>query len=275
MKAHSARIGIGLKAQHANAIDRTKPAVDFFEIHAENYFVASGPYHHYLERIRSNYALSIHGVGLSIGGDEPLNTHHLAQLAALAQRYQPQWISEHLAWSSHAGVFANDLLPLPYTQDTLSVVCNHIDQVQQALGTRILLENPSTYLAFASSSLSEGDFITEVVRRSGCGLLLDVNNVHVSCHNQGLDPLDALRALPLDAVGEIHLAGYASQTLDDGSTLYIDNHGAPVDRAVWDLYSTALQHTGTVPTLIERDTDVPELHVLVAEAHQAKELLTA
>lgn len=261
--------GIGLKPQHFREILAQSPALGFFEIHAENYMVAGGPYHDYLERIRARYPLSVHGVGLSIGGQEPLDGAHLARLAALLERYQPESFSEHLAWSSHGGTFLNDLLPLPYTQRTLAHVCAHIDQVQERLGRRMLLENPATYVQFCASTMSEGEFIGEVIRRTGCGLLLDVSNVHVACTNHGGNAHEYILGLPLQAVAEIHLAGFAEETDSTGAPLLIDSHDAPVASGVWELYAFTLGLTGPRPTLIERDGNVPELAVLLAEARQA------
>ncbi|MBF8006028.1 MULTISPECIES: MNIO family bufferin maturase [Pseudomonas fluorescens group] len=269
------RAGLGLKSEHLAEVLATLPDIGFFEVHAENYMVAGGPFHHYLGLIREQYPLSLHGVGLSIGGEGPLNQDHLARLAVLIERYQPQSFSEHLAWSSHGPVFLNDLLPLAYDDAALKRVCEHIDQVQTTLKRRMLLENPSTYLQFQRSTLDETDFISEVIRRTGCGLLLDVNNVYVSCINHQQDPLAYLDALPLHAVGEIHLAGFAEDSDSLGDRLLIDDHGAPIDNAVWHLYQQALQRVGPVATLIERDNDVPALHVLQAEVQQADRHLLA
>lgn len=267
------RAGIGLKPEHLREILTHPPALGFFEVHAENYMVAGGPAHHYLERVRELYPLSVHGVGLSIGGREPLDEAHLDRLARVLQRYQPQSFSEHLAWSSHGGSYLNDLLPLPYNAQSLEHVCAHIDHVQERLGRRMLLENPATYVEFAASSMAENEFIHEVVRRTGCGLLLDVNNVHVTCVNHGLDARAYLAGLPLQAVGEIHLAGFAEELDSAGAPLLIDSHGAPVAPDVWALYAFALGLTGPKPTLIERDNDIPELAVLLAEASQAEAIL--
>lgn len=264
-----ARAGLGLKPQHFAEILATAPDLGFFEIHAENYLVAGGPFHHYLSRIRDRYPLSIHGVGLSIGADGPLDTAHLDRLAALLDRYQPQSFSEHLAWSTHSGRFFNDLLPLPYDLATLNRVCDHIDQTQEHLQRRMLLENPATYVEFAASTLDEPTFITEIVRRTGCGLLLDVNNAYVSGVNHGRDPRASIAALPLAAVGEIHLAGFAEDRDAAGMPLLIDTHGAAIAAAVWDLYVFALDRLGPTPTLIERDHDIPPLSVLLAEAQCA------
>ena len=268
-----ARAGLGLKPQHFAEILATGPDLGFFEIHAENYLVAGGPFHHYLSRIHERYPLSIHGVGLSIGGAGPLNAAHLERLAALLNRYQPQAFSEHLAWSTHAGVFFNDLLPLPYDNMTLNRVCDHIDQVQEQLQRRLLLENPATYVEFATSTMDEAAFLTEIIRRTGCGLLLDVNNAYVSSVNHHRDLQAYLTALPLSQVGEIHLAGFARDRDAAGAPLLIDTHGAPVAAAVWDFYAFALALLGPTPTLIERDHDIPPLAVLIAEAQYAERLL--
>lgn len=269
------RAGLGLKPQHFREILETSPDIGFFEIHAENYLVAGGPFHHYLGLIRERYPLSIHGVGLSIGAEQPLDEDHLGRLAELIRRYQPESFSEHLAWSSHAEYFLNDLLPVPYDQATLARVCEHIDRVQERLQRRLLLENPATYVEFATSTLDEATFIAEVVRRTGCGLLLDVNNAYVSCVNHGRDATTYLDALPLAAVDEIHLAGFAEDRDGAGARLLIDSHGAPVDNAVWALYARLLRRSGPLPTLLERDNDVPPLPVLLAEAGQAEALLDA
>ncbi|MGH8718002.1 MAG: MNIO family bufferin maturase [Burkholderiales bacterium] len=269
------RAGVGLKSAHFREIVETEPTLGFFEVHAENYMVEGGPFHHYLTRIRGRYPLSMHGVGLSIGADAPLDRGHLDALVALLDRYEPQSFSEHLAWSTHGDVFLNDLLPLSYTATTLQRVCDHIDQVQTHLRRRMLLENPATYVEFSESTMTEAAFITDVVRRTGCGLLLDVNNVYVSSVNHHRDPRAYIQSLPLDQCGEIHLAGFAEQRDSHGDPLLIDSHGSPVAQAVWDLYAFTLAYTGPVPTLIERDNDVPALAVLVAEAKTAEERLLA
>jgi len=269
------RAGVGLKPEHFRQIVETWPDLGFFEVHAENYMVGGGPFHHYLALIRERYPLSIHGVGLSIGGESPLDTSHLDKLAALIERYAPQSFSEHLAWASHGEVFLNDLLPVPYNAQTLQRVCDHVDQVQSHLKRQMLLENPATYVEFAASSMAETEFIGEVLRRTGCGLLLDVNNVYVSCTNHNLDPYATLRALPLSVVGEIHLAGFAHENDANGDALLIDSHGAAVAQAVWQLYEYALGRVGPVATLIERDNDIPTFDVLFAEAWQAEHLLCA
>lgn len=269
------RAGVGLKPEHFQRIVETWPEVGFFEIHAENYMVDGGPFHHYLTRIRERYPLSIHGVGLSIGGETALDLRHLDMLAALLDRYAPQSFSEHLAWASHGDVFLNDLLPVPYTLKALQRVCDHVDQVQAHLKCRMLLENPATYIEFAATTMAEAEFIGEIVRRTGCGLLLDVNNVYVSCTNHNRDPYAYIRALPHVAVGEIHLAGFAREQDGAGDPLLIDTHGAQVAQEVWQLYAYALEHSGPVATLIERDNDIPPLDILLGEARQADDLLAA
>ena len=267
------RSGLGLKTEHFREVLGSHPDIGFFEVHAENYMVAGGPFHHFLGLIREQYPLSLHGVGLSIGAEGPLDTQHLKRLAALIERYQPHSFSEHLAWSSHGPAFLNDLLPLAYDNATLDRVCEHIDQVQSTLKRPMLLENPATYLAFERSTIDEADFIGEVIHRTGCGLLLDVNNVYVSCINHRRDPLAYLNALPLQSIGEIHLAGFAEDTDSLGDRLLIDDHGAPIDNAVWSLYQHVLERTGPIATLIERDNQLPAFSVLHAEARQADELL--
>jgi uncharacterized protein (UPF0276 family) len=269
----SPHAGVGLKPRHYGEILATLPDLGFFEIHAENYMGDGGPPHRYLERIRASYELSVHGVGLSIGSDGPLDREHLLRLRKLIERYEPESFSEHLAWSSHDGVFLNDLLPVPYDAPTLRRVCDHIDEVQAVLGRRMLLENPSTYLAFAQSEMSEVQFLAEIVARTGCGLLLDVNNVFVSATNHARDPDGYLDAFPFEHVGEIHLAGYAVDADEDGRPLLIDAHGTPVEDRVWRLYERALGRVGAVATLIEWDNQVPALPVLLAEAERAERLL--
>ncbi len=276
---HSRRLpataGVGLKPEHYTAVLATRPKLGFFEIHAENYMGAGGPPHRYLSRIREEYPLSVHGVGLSIGSETGIDEAHLDRLAVLLQRYQPEAFSEHLAWSSHGGAYFNDLLPLPYTQQTLARVCAHIDRVQERLQRRMLLENPSTYLEFVQSSLSEPEFITEVQKRTGCGLLLDVNNAFVSCTNHHRDPKAYLDALPLSWVEEIHLAGFAEDHDAAGAPLLIDAHGSPIDSAVWNLYRHVLERTGPVATLIEWDNDIPPFGRLIEEAGRADLCLAA
>ncbi len=267
--------GVGLKPQHFRTITETWPEIGFFEVHAENYLVAGGPFHHYLTRIRERYPLSIHGVGLSIGGAEAIDRQHLQALRALLDRYQPAVFSEHLAWSSHGGTYFNDLLPAPYDDQTLDLVCAHLDEVQEFLRRQVLLENPSTYIEFAQSTFTEAEFIKTVVHRTGCGLLLDVNNAYVSCTNHDRDIAGYLSALPLQVVREIHLAGFKRQTDSLGAPLLIDSHGSTVDEAVWTIYASLMENIGPRPTLIEWDQDVPAFDQLAAEADRAAALMAA
>jgi len=245
----------------------------FFEVHAENYMGAGGPPHAQLTAIRERYPLSLHGVGLSIGAARPLDRDHLARLKALNERYQPESFSEHLAWSSHGEVFLNDLLPVPYTPETLARIVEHVDDVQSTLGRRMLLENPSTYVLFEESSIAEIDFLREIARRSGCGLLLDVNNVFVSATNHATSADAYLADFPLDLVGEIHLAGHATTVDDTGAPLLIDAHDRPVDDAVWALYERVIARAGRLPTLVEWDNDIPDWSVLAREAELAETVM--
>jgi uncharacterized protein (UPF0276 family) len=264
------RSGVGLKPEHIDEILRDRPSLGFFEVHAENYMGDGGPPHRRLEAVRALYPLSLHGVGLSIGSPKPLDREHVARLAALARRYEPGLVSEHLAWSSHDEGYLNDLLPLPYTEETLATVCEHIDQVQEALARPMLLENPSTYVLFQESTIPETDFIREVAARTGCGLLLDVSNVMVSATNHGFDARAYLDAFPLERVAEIHLAGFAESEDDAGHLLLIDAHDSPVRDRVWDLYREVVARRGPVPTLVEWDNDVPAWPVLRDEARRAE-----
>lgn len=271
-----ARAGVSLKPAHYRTILDTRPNIGFFEVHAENYMGAGGPPHRYLGAIRERYALSLHGVGLSIGADRPLDPAHLQRLKSLLERYNPMYFSEHLAWSSHGAGFFNDLLPLPYTGETLARVCEHIDEVQSTLRRRMLLENPATYIAFAESSYSEVDFISEVVRRTGCALLLDVNNVYVASINQQWEPRAYIDAYPLNHVLQIHLAGHKRQADDKDRPLLIDTHDRAVDEIVWDLYAHTIRRIGrATPTLIEWDADIPTWPVLRAQADRAEVIMRA
>lgn len=266
--------GVGFKPEHFASIRADAAAVGFFEVHAENYMGAGGLLHAQLAAIRANFPLSIHGVGLSIGGACGLDADHLARLRHLCDRYQPASFSEHLAWSSHGADYLNDLLPLPYTEETLGLVCDHVDAVQEALGRRMLLENPATYLCFAQSTIPETEFLAEVARQTGCGLLLDVNNVFVSCTNHGTDPRAWLGAFPLHLAGEIHLGGHDAENLPTGPLL-IDSHGKAVADPVWALFAEVIAKVGPVPTLVEWDNDLPDWPVLAAEAARAGQILFA
>lgn len=266
-------VGVGFKPQHYENIAEAAGPVCFIEVHAENYMGAGGLPHAMLARLRADHALSVHGVGLSIGGAEPLDTVHLQRLKQLCDRYQPHSVSEHLAWTSHEGVFFNDLLPLPYTEQTLDRVCLHVDEVQSVLGRQLLLENPSTYMQLYQSTLSETEFLQAVARRTGCGLLLDVNNVYVSSINNKTRPEDYLDAFALEHVRQIHLAGHNRDTDDEGALLLIDAHGSPVADPVWALYARTLAKTGPIATLIEWDNDIPAWSVLRSEAESAAAIL--
>lgn len=268
------RAGVGLKGEHVPEILANRPDIGFFEIHAENYMEAGGAPHRHLETIRRDYPLSLHGVGLSIGGAGPLDRDHLTRLRKVADRYEPGLFSEHLAWSTHDTTYYNDLLPLPYTEATLAHVVSHINQVQDAMGRQMLLENPSTYVAFAESTLSETAFLREIVQRTGCGLLLDVNNVHVSATNHGWSAETYLSEFPLDQVQEIHLGGHAPDIDDDGLPLLIDAHDRPVDQEVWRLFALVANRVGPLPTLIEWDNDIPAWPVLLDEARSADRILS-
>ncbi|MGI9509113.1 MAG: MNIO family bufferin maturase [Geminicoccaceae bacterium] len=267
------RAGVGLKAEHYEAILRSRPDIGWFEIHAENYMGEGGPPHHFLEAIRELYPISLHGVGLSIGADGPLDQDHLQRLKALNQRYRPGLFSEHLAWSTHEGVYINDLLPVPYTEETVARVSDHINEVQDVVGRRMLLENPSTYLTFADSTMSEIRFLELVSEKTECGLLLDVNNVFVSAINHGFVPEDYIDAFPLELVGEIHLGGHADDRDDEGNRLLIDAHDRPIDDPVWALYAHTIEKGGKRPTLVEWDTNVPAWAQLLSEAVRAETVL--
>ena len=268
-----ARAGVGLKADHYRVIIDTRPDVGFFEVHAENYMGAGGPPHRYLTAIREHYPLSLHGVGLSIGSDRALDPAHLQRLKALIGRYEPALFSEHLAWSSHGSSYLDDLLPVPYTDETLHRICQHIDQVQTALGRQMLLENPATYIWFKESTWRETDFIREITQRTGCGLLLDVNNVHVASTNQQWDARSYINDFALGQVQEIHLAGHSRQTDEKGRPLLIDSHDKSVDERVLELFRQVIQRIGPVPTLIEWDANIPAWPELQAQAVMAELLM--
>ncbi|MTV18891.1 MULTISPECIES: DUF692 domain-containing protein [Bradyrhizobium] len=265
--------GASFKPEHLAAILDEGPQRGFFEVHAENYMGAGGPPHRALEAVRRDHPVSLHGVCMSIGGERPLDKLHLKRFRDLVERYEPALVSEHLAWSTHDTTYFNDLLPLPYTEATLARVCDHIDKVQDAIWRPLLLENPSTYLEFTESTMSETEFIRRVAERTGCGLLLDINNVFVSATNHGFSALDYLSDFPLSRVGEIHLAGHAEQRDDEGDLLLIDSHDGPVTDAVWKLYEIVITRCGPVPTLVEWDSKIPDWPVLKAEAAAAQAIL--
>lgn len=267
------RCGVGLRATHVAEVIATHPDIAWVEVHAENY-MGGGRAIRQLETVRTDYAVSLHGVGLSLGGAGRLNTMHMGRLRDLVNRIEPSLVSEHLAWSGNAGTYLNDLLPLPYTEEALAVVARNLAELQDCLGRRVLIENPSAYMRYVESSIPEAEFLAELVNRTGCGLLCDVNNIFVSCSNLGGNPLDWLDALPADAVGEIHLAGHCANDCDDG-VLLIDDHGSPVAAPVWALYDRAAERFTKAPALVEWDSNLPALEVLLAEARVADRRRTA
>ena len=267
-----AAAGIGLRFQHHRAVLETRPAVAWLEVHTENY-MGGGPSIRTLEAIRHDYPVSLHGVGLSLGSADGLDEAHLERVREVVRRIQPGLVSEHLSWSTAAGTYLADLLPLPMTEEALAVVCRHVEQTQDWLQRRILVENPSSYLRYSHSTIPEWDFLAAVAQRTGCGILCDVNNIYVSAHNHGWDALTYLAALPKEAVGEIHLAGHTLKQIENGQSLRIDDHGSRVAPAVLALYAQALARFGRVPTLVEWDTNLPPLDVLLDEAAQAAILL--
>lgn len=261
-------IGVGLRAPHLAAFVADRPAIGWLEVHAENY-MGGGAAPAQLDAIRCDYPLSLHGVGLSLGSADGLDEAHLLRLKNLVERYEPCRVSEHLAWSMAGGTYLNDLLPLPYTEESLAIVARHVARAQEVLGRKLFVENPSSYLRFRHSTIAEPDFLAELVRRTGCGLLCDVNNIYVSATNLGFDAASYLDALPPMAVGEIHLAGHAAVTRA-GAALLIDDHGSPVPPPVWALYGSALRRFGAVATLVEWDKNLPALPVLLDEARKAE-----
>ncbi|WP_299151446.1 DUF692 domain-containing protein [uncultured Tateyamaria sp.] len=265
--------GVGYKSQHFHDLRAAPGPVTWLEVHAENYMGDGGRPHAQLRALRDDFAISVHGVGLSIGGEGPLDKAHLERLKSLITWLEPASFSEHLAWSTHGAEFLDDLLPLPYTEATLTRVASHIDQVQDVLGRQMLLENPSSYLAFADSTMSETAFLSELVRRTGCGLLLDVNNVFISATNLNDTPEGYLDAYPTHAVGEIHVGGHDADTDDAGAPLLIDSHGRATADPVWALLDHALAATGPAPVLVEWDNDVPDWATLRAEAERAAHAL--
>lgn len=264
-------VGIGLRAPHVAEVLATRPRLGWLEVHAENY-MGGGPALNALQRLRADYPLAVHGVGLSLGSADDLDRRHLQRLRSLVEALEPALVSEHLAWSVTGGTYLNHLLPLPYTEETLEVLTQHILQTQDVLQRRLLLENPSSYLRLTYSAIPEAEFLHEIVRRTGCGLLCDVNNVYVSCENVGGDPVAYLDALPAGHIGEIHLAGHAANDAD-GQRILIDDHGSPVTAAVWELYRHAMRRFGAIATLIEWDTNIPPLADLLAEAQKARQVL--
>jgi hypothetical protein len=261
------RCGIGLRTPHLAEVMARRPRIGWLEVHPENYMGAPAAADA-LERLRADYKLSLHGVGLSLGSADGIDAEHLSRLKALAHRLEPCRVSEHMSWSAHGGAWLSDLLPLPYTEESLAVMSANVDRMQTALGRQVLVENPSSYLSYCESTMPEAAFLAELVRRTGCGILCDVNNIYVSAHNVGVDPHEYLRTLPADAIGEIHLAGHARNEID-GQVLLIDDHGGRVIDPVWALYRDAVERFGPVPTMIEWDTALPPLDVLLDEAARA------
>lgn len=271
-KSLPAKAGIGLRADHYVDVLNDHPDTGWFEVHSENYFGEGGRPLYYLEKIAEHYPLSLHGVGLSIGSTDALDTAHLKKLKSLVQRFEPGLISEHLSWGSVGGRHFNDLFPLPYTDEALSHMVERVSQVQEYLGRQILIENVSSYLQFESSTIPEWEFIRELAQKSGCGILLDVNNIYVNAKNHKFDPRVFIEAIPVEYVKEIHLAGHTVKQFEDGEIL-IDTHNKRVSDDVWALYQETMQRVGTVPVLIEWDTDIPALSVLLDEADKAQRIL--
>jgi uncharacterized protein (UPF0276 family) len=264
-----ARAGIGLRSPHYRALLDTLPPLAFLEVHSENFFGEGGQPHWFLGQLRQHYALSLHGVGLSLGTTDELSISHLAKLKKLIARYEPTLVSEHLCWGAVDGRHTNDLLPLPYTEEALALMCRHVDQAQTFLGRQILVENVSSYLQFTHSTIPEWEFVAQVAQRTGCGFLLDVNNIYVNAVNHGFSAAEYLRAIPAEGVQEIHLAGF-----DDNGQCLIDTHGKKVSDAVWQLYAEAITLVGDKPTLIEWDADIPALNILLGEANKANDILS-
>lgn len=271
-EAMPSRSGIGLRPAHYRDMLARRPSLAFLEVHSENYFGAGGPPHFYLEQLRNDYPLSLHGVGLSLGSTDPLDQTYLAQLKTLIARYQPELVSDHLCWTSAGGLHTHDLLPLPYTEAVVHHVASRIRQVQDSLGRRLLVENATSYIEFAASDMSEWDFVRAVIEEADCDVLLDVNNVYVNAINLGFDPLAYIEAMPADRIKEIHLAGYDH---DEYADCLIDTHGKPVRGPVWALYRDTIARIGPRPTLIEWDTDIPSLDTLLDEAGRANAILEA
>jgi len=268
-----AQAGIGLRAPHLAEVMAARPAAGWLEVHAENY-MCGGPAPAALERIRRDYPISVHGVSLSVGSAEGPDDHHLGRLKRLVEQFEPALVSEHLSWCVAGGVYLNHLLPLPYTEETLALVSAHVDRAQEVLGRTILIENPSSYLRFHQSAVGEAEFLAALAKRTGCGLLCDVNNIYVTAQNFSLDPIAYLDALPAAAIGEIHLAGHQRNEVEGGVVL-IDDHGSRVSEPVWSLYRGALRRFGARPTLVEWDTRLPDLEVLLSEARTADRIMAA
>lgn len=266
-------VGIGLRQPHFKEIITGKPNIPWFEAHTENYFHPHSPSSLYLDKIAEVYPISLHGVGLSLGSNEGINKGHLEKVKQTINRYNPSLVSEHISWSTNDGISVPDLLPVPCTKEAFKIFKENINVVQEYLDRHILVENPSSYLAYKQQDMPEYELITELAKQTGCGILLDVNNIHVSCHNLKLDSLEYLKNIPPELVQEIHLAGYNINKVGD-EEVFIDHHGDRVFEDVWKLYAEAVKHLGDIPTLIEWDTDIPELGVLLDEAQKAEIIRT-
>lgn len=264
-------VGVGLRSAHYQEILDTSPNLGWFEVHPENYF-CGGVHRNYLDQISEKYAISMHGVGLSLGADQPVDKEHLRQYKALIDRYNPFIVSDHVAWTSSGNAHLNDLLPLPYTEETLARLVRNVDQTQQYFGRSILVENPSTYIAFKDNEMSEYDFMNALCEKTGCSMLLDINNIYVQSHNHGLDPIEYIHAINPGFVWEMHLAGHIEKNIGE-HTILVDTHNQKVCEGVWDLYAVAVNHLGTVPTLIEWDQDFPPLQTLIDEASRARSVI--
>jgi len=269
-----AAAGIGLRFAHHEAVVATRPPVPWFEVHAENYF-GGGTNLRFLQAVRADYGVALHAVGVSLGSAQGIDAAHLERLCALVACIEPCLVSEHLSWSTVDGHYLTDLLPLPLTEEALGTVCANVDRVQSRLRRQILVENPSSYLRYRHATIPEWEFLAAVARRTGCGILCDVNNIFVSACNHGWNASAYLAALPEPLIGEIHLAGHSCRRLDDGRVIRVDDHGGPVAAEVWDLYQEALARFGPVPTLVEWDNNIPTLDVLLAEAAHAETILQA
>jgi len=266
-------VGVGLKHQHFAEVLKIEPELAFFEVHAENFMSDGGAHHRYLEAVSNIYPLSVHGVGMSLGSAEGLSDEHLKKFKTVMDRYKPWLISEHLAWSSEGGHYLSDLLPLPLNEESLDIVARNVDKMQNYLGRKILVENPSAYLAFTATDMPETEFLARLCEQTQCGLLLDVNNVYVSAKNMGWNAADYLADVPAALVSEIHLAGHTLKTLENGAEICIDDHASQVTPAVWDLYSGLIGRIGARPTLVEWDAEIPSLNTLLTEAGKAADIM--
>lgn len=273
---HSCRTGVGLRLPHLAEVVADRPAVSWFEIHPEN-FLANPHAAELLDEVARHYPISVHTVGVSVGSATGIDRSHLKRVRSLVDRINPFLISGHLAWSTHEGAFLNDLLPLPYNEESLDLVVGHIDEVQDAIGRQFLIENPSSYVGFTNSTMTEVEFLNELVARTGCGLLCDVSNIYLSAHNMGFDPARYLADLPIDAIAEMHLGGFTPEDDDSspGATILIDTHDTAVSEVAWTLYAHAVRRFGLIPTLIERDSNIPALPSLIAEAKRADTVAAA